>query len=138
MSGLAPSVTPSMLSEKAILALFDIRDNILAAQLFTAGLSFDKFRDSQLHFYAVTRALEIISEASRRLSDALKARHPGIPWPKVAAIGNILRREYENVAHDVLWHVVRDNLPELEAICREEFANEQAGGQGSLPPSQKS
>ena len=30
--------------------------------------------------YAIIRALEIISEASRRLSDDLKARYPDIPW----------------------------------------------------------
>jgi uncharacterized protein with HEPN domain len=40
----------------------------------------------------------------------------------VAAIGNVLRHEYENVAHDVLWHVVRDDLPPLEKACREELA----------------
>ena len=52
----------------------------------------------------------------------LKARHPGIPWPKVAGIGNVLRHDYEHVAHDVLWHVVRDDLPPLEKVCREELA----------------
>jgi uncharacterized protein with HEPN domain len=35
--------------------------------------------------------VEIISEASRHLTDELKARHPEIPWEKVAGIGNILR-----------------------------------------------
>jgi Protein of unknown function DUF86 len=44
----------------------------------------------------------------------LKARHASIPWPKVAGIGNVLRHDYEQVAHDVLWHVVRDDLPLLE------------------------
>jgi uncharacterized protein with HEPN domain len=52
-------------------------------------------------------SIEIISEASRHLSDELKARHPEIPWPKVAGIGNVLRHDYELVAHDVLWRVVR-------------------------------
>jgi uncharacterized protein with HEPN domain len=41
--------------------------------------------------YAVIRSLEIISEASRRLSDELKARHPGIPWREMAAAGNFYR-----------------------------------------------
>jgi uncharacterized protein with HEPN domain len=43
-----------MLSKKAQLALMDIRDNILAAKRFTDGLSFDQFKQSDLHFYAST------------------------------------------------------------------------------------
>jgi len=39
-------------------------------------------RDDLQALYAVIRSLEIISEASRRLSDDLKARHTGIPWWK--------------------------------------------------------
>ena len=58
------------------------------------------------------------------MPDELKARHPGIPWPKVAGIGNVLRHDYEHVAHDVLWHVVRDDLPLLEQVCREALATE--------------
>ena len=51
--------------------------------------------------------IEIISEASRYLSEDLKARHPEIPRSKVAGIGNVQRHEYERVAYDVLWRVVR-------------------------------
>lgn len=60
------------------------------------------------------------------MSDELKARHPEIPWSKVAGIGNVLRHEYERVAHDVLWRVVRDDLPPFEKVCREELARERA------------
>jgi len=42
----------------------------------------------------------------------------------VAGIGNVLRHDYEHVAHDVLWHVVRDDLPLLEQVCREALATE--------------
>jgi hypothetical protein len=58
-------------------------------------------RDSILHdlvnaFYesgtasdAVTRALEIIPEATRRLPQDLKERHPEIDWIAIAAAGNV-------------------------------------------------
>jgi uncharacterized protein with HEPN domain len=46
----------------------------------------------------VTRCLEIISEASRRLPDGLKARHPAIAWKEMAGAGNIYRHDYEDVA----------------------------------------
>jgi uncharacterized protein with HEPN domain len=58
--------------------LNDIRHNILLARRFTEGVTYDAFRDDTLRFYAVTRCLEIISEASRRLPEDLKARHPEI------------------------------------------------------------
>ena len=54
-----------MRSDRVRLALYDIRDNILSAHGFVTGLSYEAFKDSRLHFFAATRALEIISEASR-------------------------------------------------------------------------
>jgi uncharacterized protein with HEPN domain len=66
--------------------------------------------------------VEIISEASRRLSPDLKARHADIPWPKVAGIGNILRHEYERIAADILWKLVQDDLVPLDRVCRLELA----------------
>jgi len=59
--------------------LQDIFHNIELAREFAAALDYDGFRLSYLHIYAVTRCLEIISEASRRLPGDLKARHPAIP-----------------------------------------------------------
>lgn len=89
-----------------------------------AGATLDAFETDRRKRWLVERGIEIISEASRRLPGEMKARHPEIPWPKVAGIGNVLRHDYEDVAYDVLWHVVRDNLPPLEKVCRDELATE--------------
>lgn len=56
---------------------------------FLQGLSFDAFRDDTRTVYAVTRCLEIISEASRRLPSEMKARYPSIPWKDMAGAGNV-------------------------------------------------
>jgi uncharacterized protein with HEPN domain len=42
-----------------------------AAAAVLGDLDYEAFRDDQLRFYAVTRRLEIISEASRRLPEDL-------------------------------------------------------------------
>jgi uncharacterized protein with HEPN domain len=59
--------------------------------------------------YAVTRCLEIISEASRRLPDNVKARHPSIAWKDMAGAGNIYRVAAAHQADPqmscwTLWH----------------------------------
>jgi uncharacterized protein with HEPN domain len=105
-----------------------LTDIIEAAELIQsemAGVTLHDFEPNRRKRWLVERGIEIISEASRRLPDELKARHPAIPWRKVAGIGNVLRHDYEDVAHDVLWRVVQNDLPALEKVCREELAREQ-------------
>jgi uncharacterized protein with HEPN domain len=72
--------------------------------------------------WLVERGVEILSEASRHLTEEIKARHPEIPWPKVAGIGNVLRHKYEAVSAPVLWKLVRHDLALLQQVCREELA----------------
>ena len=102
--------------------LLDIRDNIRLARAFVEGVDYVIFRDNQLLFYAVTRALEIISEASRRLPEDLKARHPDIPWVEMAGAGNVYRHDYEEVRQRLVWGTVHNRLPALSAAVEQELA----------------
>jgi uncharacterized protein with HEPN domain len=78
--------------------------------------------------WIVQRGIEIVSEASRRLPDSMKDRYPGIPWPKIAALGNILRHEYRRVSPPLLWEIVQDHLSPVMDACRAELARDQAAG----------
>jgi len=62
-----------------------------------------------------------IGEATRKLSDDLKARHPHIPWPAIYAARNILSHAYFGVDAPMLWHTVQNDLGELVDICRAEL-----------------
>jgi len=69
----------------------------------------------------VTRCLEIISEASRRLPNDVKARYPEVPWARIAGAGNVYRHDYEDVLASALWHTVRNQLTGLERAVQREF-----------------
>jgi uncharacterized protein with HEPN domain len=86
------------------------------------GVSPEAFEADWRKHWLVERGVEIISEASRHLSEELKARHPQIPWRKVADIGDVLRDGYERVAPDVLWRIARDHLGPLKTACCTELA----------------
>jgi uncharacterized protein with HEPN domain len=109
-----------MRSKRAVLALFDIRDNARLAQEFAAGLTLDDFKADRRTFYAVTRCIEIVSEAARRLPPSLRARHPALPWQAFMGVGNVYRHDYDNVAEELVWRTVQHSLePLLEAIEQE-------------------
>ena len=106
-----------MSSKNPAQRLCDIVDNIDAIRDFTARMDHDDFAADRKTVYAVVRALEIVSEATRRLPPELKDRHPEIDWTAVAAAGNVYRHEYEGVDTSLVWHTVQHSLRELRMVA---------------------
>ena len=101
--------------------LADIIEAIERIRRVLDGVTLEAFEQNWEKRWLVERGIEIISEASRHLTDDIKERRPEIPWPKVAGIGNVLRHAYDHVAPDVLWKLAQDDLAEIEKVCREEL-----------------
>ena len=109
-----------MRSSRLRSALFDIRDNAALATEFLGSLTLTEFKADRRAFYAATRALEIISEAARRLSPAVRERHSDLPWRAIMGVGNVLRHNYDDVAEEQVWRTVLEDLPALDrAIAAE-------------------
>lgn len=84
-----------------------------------AGQDFDSFQSDRRTKQLVERNLEIISEASRRLPENLKAREKNIDWKAIAGIGNILRHDYHDAHPGILWETCKKDLPPLKvAVAR--------------------
>ena len=79
------------------------------------GKTFADFEGDWELKFIVQRAIEIISEASRRLPDELKATRPEIEWRSIANIGNFLRHEYHTISDKIIWDVVQADLLPLKA-----------------------
>lgn len=122
-----------MPSDRERLALTAILDNARLAETFAAGHSAATFETDQRTFYAVTRCLEIISEACRRLSPALRDRHPEMPWRAIMGVGNVYRHDYDNVDEAQVWRTVQESLPRLIIVIETELAVLDDGiGNGTL------
>jgi uncharacterized protein with HEPN domain len=113
-----------MPSRAADTALRDILHHIELAANFSAEFDRASFKHDTKTVYAVTRCLEIISEASRRLPDEMKARHPAIGWKQMAGAGNVYRHDYEDVAAEFVWETVKRALPLLRAVIESELKRE--------------
>ncbi|MCB1563997.1 MAG: DUF86 domain-containing protein [Alphaproteobacteria bacterium] len=93
----------------------------MRAKAFVEGIDFKTFAQEPLYPYAVIRALEIISEASRKLPPEIKDKYPDIPWKQIAGSGNIYRHDYEDVLERLVWETVHSALDPLERVVREEL-----------------
>ena len=110
-----------MPSDSPAARLKDIRDNIELAFSFIGESTLDQFLTDAKTVYAVTRCLEIISEASRRLPPELKERHPHVRWQGMAGAGNVYRHDYEQVLDRGVWDTVQHSLKPLLAVVQEEL-----------------
>ncbi len=93
-------------------------DMLLAAKdasSFVTDLSQDGFLESRLHQNAVIRSLEVMGEAAGKVSPAMRAAHPEIPWRDITAMRHRLIHGYGDVRLDLVWIVARDRLEPLIA-----------------------
>jgi len=101
-------------------ASIDLFEYIAITQCL-ARLSVEGLKTDWLASYAVTRALEIISEAARRLPPDLRERHPDLPWRAIMGVGNVYRHDYDNVAEEFVWRM-QHSLPALMVVIADEIA----------------
>lgn len=64
---------------------------------------------------ALTRLVEIIGEAAKRVSAETQQETPSIPWPQIIGMRNRLIHGYDVIDYDLLWDTVKNDLPPLVA-----------------------
>lgn len=100
-------------TERDAAYLWDMPNSARTIQGFVNGLRFDDFlRDLKLQL-AIERSVEIIGEASRRISDEFKQVHPEIPWKRIIAQRNVLIHEYDDVKQERMWLAATVHIPAL-------------------------
>jgi uncharacterized protein with HEPN domain len=62
---------------------------------------------------SLTRLVEIVGEAARRVSEAFREKYPSVPWRDISDTRNRLIHGYDVVDLDVLWDVIQNDLPPL-------------------------
>jgi uncharacterized protein with HEPN domain len=63
---------------------------------------------------ATIRQLEIIGEATKRLSPELRSRYSDVPWRRIAGLRDVLIHDYMGVDLDAVWQVTQKDLPALK------------------------
>jgi len=83
------------------------------------GLSREDFLGDETLQRAFVRSLEVIGEAAKKLPAEFRARESRIDWRRVAGMRDRLIHDYFGVDYDIIWDVVRMQLPDLRRVVEE-------------------
>jgi uncharacterized protein with HEPN domain len=93
--------------------LFDILESARAALEYTHGKKWEEFSKDAMLQDAVVRRLEIIGEASNRVSSAIQKKHAHLPWQAMKGTRNKIIHEYDSIELDIIWEIIEQDLPSL-------------------------
>ena len=88
---------------------------------FTVGMDFDTFSTDKKTVNAVIRSLEVMGEAAKRIPENVRERYPDVPWKRMAGMRDKLIHEYTGVDLDIVWTVIKEELPPVRQVIREAF-----------------
>jgi uncharacterized protein with HEPN domain len=80
-------------------------------QAMVAGLTPEAFITDTRTFFAVCYGIQVVGEATWKVSDALKRTHPTIPWPLVAGMRHRLVHDYGRTDETIVYQVATIHLP---------------------------
>ena len=80
---------------------------------FLDGVDYKAFSRDDMRMLAVERAVEIVGEASRKISASFRLIHPEVPWQEISGMRNVIAHDYGTVDYEVLYATVKKNIPEL-------------------------
>lgn len=92
----------------------DILENIRILETFLEGVNKEVFLADIEKQFACARALEIIGEASAKLSEEFRELYPEVDWRGIKSMRNLLIHEYAYVDAAEVWKAYESDIPDLK------------------------
>jgi len=96
-----------------------ILDCIRKINEFSKGLSLKEFKTNEMVQDAIIRNIEIIGEASKKISKDTKQTYYKIPWKEISGMRDKLIHDYLGVDITVVWNTIHQDIPTLEKLISE-------------------
>ena len=102
------------MSRKISLYIEDMLASISKISDYITGMNYDDFESNGLVVDAVTRNLEIIGEATKRIPDTIRDTYPAIPWKSIIGLRNTVLHEYLGIDKEIIYKIITEDFRKTE------------------------
>lgn len=88
------------------------------------NLEKETFLEDETLKRAVARSLEVIGEAAKNIPADYQKQFTSIPWKSMAGMRDRLIHHYFGVNYHIVWDVLKNKIPELDAAIRLELGKD--------------
>ena len=78
--------------------------------------SLESIKKDKLAFFGLAKMVEIIGEASYKLTHEFKETHPQLPWEAMEGMRHIMVHGYYSISPERLWATIQNDIPEIIPI----------------------
>jgi uncharacterized protein with HEPN domain len=91
---------------------------------YTANLNYDQFFFDNKTIDAVVRNMEVLGEASSKMSKELKSKYTDFPWDQMYFMRNKMIHEYFGIDLEIIWDIIKNHLPNNKEQLKNIFEKE--------------
>jgi uncharacterized protein with HEPN domain len=112
------------MSKEPVEFLKHIADECFYIISVTANSTKDEFLNDETLKRAITRSLEIIGEATKKVPADFKVKWHLIQWKNMAGMRDRLIHDYLGINYSIVWDVIKNKIPELSKQIQQALTQE--------------
>ena len=98
-------------------------DFIDETQALVAGRTLEEVASDPVRLRAFERVMELVGECAKRVPPELREKYPAVPWRHVTGMRDVISHAYEDLAYEILWSAVDNDLPTLKTEVQRMLAD---------------
>lgn len=99
--------------------IIHILEAIREIETYIADTDYQSFIKNSMMKFACVKQVEIIGEASNYITPEIKHQFKNIEWQQIKGMRNIFVHEYFGIDSEILWEIMKFDLPDLKIKIQE-------------------
>lgn len=85
--------------------------------------SLDAIKADRILFFGLAKLVEIIGEASYKLTSEFKESHPDLPWNAIIGMRHVMVHDYYTMSPEKIWTTIVNDIPAMIPVLERYLEN---------------